>query len=54
MHTEYLPDADYAVYVQANKAELRNIGGKMRWVLTKADGSEYIIRPESARNQDAE
>lgn len=27
--------------------DLRNIGGKNRWVITRPDGSEYIARPAS-------
>lgn len=52
MHIEYLPDEDYVVYVKTNNAELRNIEGKMRWIMKKEDGTEYMVRPESARSQD--
>jgi len=38
-------DAHYA----DNTIELRNIDGKNRWVIKREDGTEYIVRPESAR-----
>lgn len=45
--TEYIPDKDFAVFVKSFKenAELASIGGKFRWVLTKDDGTRYIVRP---------
>lgn len=34
-----------------NTVELRGINGKNRWVITRPDGTEYIARPEIAKEQ---
>ena len=50
---EYIPgnDTEFVLFVKGlkEKAELTNIDGHARWVVTKKDGSKYIARPESAR-----
>lgn len=42
--------ADFVVFIQSlgDKATLKGIDGKFRWVITREDGSKYIARPESA------
>lgn len=51
--TEYIPggDADFVVFVQSlgNKAELVSIEGHARWLVTRDDGTKYIVRPESTK-----
>ncbi len=41
-------DIDYVLFIQGvkDKAELTNIDGHARWVVTRDDGSKYIARPE--------
>lgn len=52
LETEYIKgnDADFVVFIQRlkDKAELKNIGGKFRWIVEREDGSKYIARPQSA------
>jgi hypothetical protein len=42
--------ADFVVFIQGlgDKAELRGIDGKFRWVVTRDDGTEYVARPEES------
>jgi hypothetical protein len=51
LETRYIPGsgADFVVFIQSlkDKAELKAIDGKFRWVVTY-DKSAYIARPESA------
>lgn len=39
---------------QKDKAELRGIDGSFRWVVTKEDGTEYIVRPLECKPKDNE
>lgn len=52
METRYIPgnDSDYVLFVQSlgDKAQLKVIDDKFRWVITEDDGTEYIARPASA------
>ena len=52
MEVSYVPDDEFVAIVKQLNAELRNVDGHMRWVFKRNDGTEYIIRPESGRNQD--
>lgn len=50
METEYVPAEDYvdigrARVAAGEKKVLTNIGGFNRWVFTREDGSQYILRP---------
>lgn len=49
MDTVYLSNEGFKPAVKELKAELRNMDGHMRWVCKREDGTEFIIRPESAR-----
>lgn len=51
METIYIPgdSAAFKVYVDEHKAELKNIDGHSRWVVTNEDGTKVIVRPEEAR-----
>ena len=53
METIYIKgnNTDYVLFVQGlkDKAELTNIDGHARWVVTRDDGTKYIARPESAK-----
>ncbi len=45
-------DTDFVLFIQSLKerAELTNIDGHARWVITREDGgTKYIARPESAK-----
>ena len=50
---EYIPgnSADFVVFVQGlkDKAQLKSVDGKFRWVITRDDGTEYIARPEETK-----
>lgn len=37
------------IHDQGDKAELKGIDGKNRWVITREDGSKYIARPEETK-----
>ena len=45
-------DIDYVIFVKdlkkAEKAELRVINDKFKWVLTREDGSQYILIPKQS------
>lgn len=53
MEIEYIPGSspDFVVFVKSlgNKAQLKGIDGKFRWVITRDDGTEYIARPEETK-----
>lgn len=53
METIYIPgsDLDFVGFIKKQKpaAELTNIEGKARWVITREDGTKYIARPESSK-----
>lgn len=36
-------------HYKSDTVELRNIEGKNRWVVTRADGSQYVARPMSEK-----
>jgi len=46
-------ETDFVLFVKAqgDKAELAGIDGHFRWVLTREDGSRYILRPAEAKPQ---
>ncbi len=46
-------DTEFVIFVQSlrGKAELTNIGGKARWVITRDDGTKYIARPQSSKEK---
>lgn len=52
LETIYIPgnDADFVVFIQGlrDKAALKSIDGKFRWLVEREDGSKYIARPQSA------
>ena len=54
METKYIPGDSVAFikFIQelgiGDKANLKTIEGKFRWVITAEDGTEYIARPEEA------
>lgn len=52
LETEYIKgnDVDFVVFIQRlkDKAALKGIDGKFRWIVTRDDGTKYIARPESA------
>ncbi len=56
MEVRYFPTDDFVAFIKekglGTKATLRNFDGHNRWVITEEDGTEYIARPESGRDQD--
>ncbi len=55
LETEYIPgnDADFVVFVQSlkDKAQLKGIDGHFRWVIEREDGTKYIARPNSSKDE---
>lgn len=53
MEIEYIPgnNADFVVFVKelGDKAVLKVVEGKFRWMITRDDGTEYIARPEESK-----
>lgn len=49
MEIEYVPVADFVNIARSrdDKRALVNIDGHNRWVFTREDGSQYILRPQS-------
>jgi hypothetical protein len=47
METKYIGSnsVEFKAYTDEHKAELRAIDGHFRWVITREDGTEYIVRP---------
>lgn len=45
---EYVPAEDFVIIARGRdeKRDIVNVDGKMRWVFTKEDGTQYILRPE--------
>lgn len=52
MPVVYIADQEFKMSIKERKAELRNVEGHMRWVVVNNEGMEYIMRPESAREQE--
>lgn len=56
MEIVYIPgnDTEYVIFIQnlKEKATLTSIDGKQRWVVTRDDGTKYIARPESSKEED--
>lgn len=54
METIYVPDEEYVFFIKSLKdtAVLTGVEGKMRWVVTREDGTQYICRPESVHATD--
>lgn len=46
-----IPESEFALYIKSHgigdKANLKAIDGKFRWVITLPDGTEYIARPNT-------
>jgi hypothetical protein len=55
LETIWLPDDKLKPYVDeamaAGRIELANVGGFNRWVVTAENGVQYMVRPESAKNE---
>jgi len=47
-------DTDYVLFVKnlKEKAVLTAVEGKQRWVVTREDGTQYIVRPVSAKENE--
>ena len=50
MDIQYVPDEEFVSFVKLNDCEARSIDGHMRWIMRANEGTEYIVRPESTRN----
>lgn len=55
MNTEYIP-GDSLAFVSfikslGDKAQLKVIDEKFRWIVTREDGTEYIARPQEAEHE---
>lgn len=50
METLWIADDDFKKYIDeaGDKADLQNIDGYNRWVITGGNGVQYIVRPQSA------
>ena len=53
MEIFYVPgtDADFVLYIAQHKARWEAVDGHFRWIITREDGTEYIARPESTKNE---
>ncbi len=50
--TVFMPDESFVTFVKGVPSEnkrLSGVGGFNRWIIKNADGSEYVLRPESSR-----
>lgn len=55
METIYLPDAEFVIFIRSipwSRKELKSIDGHMRWIVKDEDGTQRIVRPESAKPKD--
>lgn len=43
---EYWPKASYKARIEELNGELVVLDEKFRWLITREDGTEYILRPE--------
>ena len=50
IETVWIPVADYKPHIWAvgDNAKLEGIDGKIRWVITREDGTKYICRPKES------
>ena len=53
----YVPDVSFPEFVAGKgrgiNANLINVFGLNRWLITEEDGTQYIVRPDSAKPHDA-
>lgn len=52
METRYCGrETDFVLYIKGlgDKAELRGIDGHFRWIVTEADGTQFIARPDESK-----
>ncbi len=50
--TKYIPDDEFVAFIKGlsnDRKRLAGVDGFTRWHIKEADGSEYILRPESSR-----
>lgn len=47
---EYVPGgtAEFVIYIKSlgESAQVTSVDGKMRWVVTREDGSRFVARPQ--------
>lgn len=50
MEIIFIPEKEFVAFIKeqgvGDKANLKAIDGKFRWIITREDGSEYICRPQ--------
>lgn len=52
MEERFVPDIELKARAKYKKAVLTAVDGKMRWIVTEEDGTQYAMRPESAKPKD--
>lgn len=50
MQEVFIPDSEFKAQVKARKAVVVDLDGHARWKVTEGDGTEYFLRPDSAKH----